>query len=333
MSTRPPSSSVRPPGPESVVVVTGVSGAGKSTAVRALEDLGFFCVDNLPTPVLGSAVAALTAVGVHRIAFGIDVRVRGFLDDAAAAIHDLSRPGLRILEVLFLDAADEVILRRFSSTRRPHPLSSAMEPGGEGSAVAVLDGIRIERELLTPLRARATMVLDTTVMSVNELRRQVLQRFAPGAGRMPRVHVRFVSFGFKFGTPVDADMVLDVRFLKNPHFETELRPLSGLDEAVRDYVLETDDAKGFLERTRSLLEFCVPRFEREGKSYLTIAIGCTGGRHRSVTIAQNLAEFVTELGLPVDVMHRDIDRVKMKGLGADPDHAEVRPGLAAGDQP
>lgn len=331
MSVRPPSSA-RPPGPESVVVVTGVSGAGKSTAVRALEDLGFFCVDNLPTPVLASAVAALGAAGVSRIAFGIDVRVRGFLDDAATAINGLSQSGLNHLQVLFLDAADEVILRRFSSTRRPHPLSSAMEPGGEGSAVAVLDGIRIERELLIPLRARATMVLDTTVLSVNELRRQILQHFAPGAGRMPRVHVRIVSFGFKFGTPVDADMVLDVRFLKNPHFETDLRPLSGLDDAVRRYVLETDDAKGFLERTRSLLDFCLPRFEREGKSYVTIAVGCTGGRHRSVVIGQRLAEFVNELGLPVDVMHRDVDRVKMKGLGADPDHAEARATLVSGEQ-
>ncbi len=331
MSLRPPSSA-RPVGPESVVVVTGVSGAGKSTAVRALEDLGYFCVDNLPTPVLASAVAALGAAGVTRAAFGIDVRVRGFLDDAAVAINGLSHSGLKHLDVLFLDAADEVILRRFSSTRRPHPLSTAMEPGGEGSAVAVLDGIRIERELLIPLRARATVVLDTTVLSVNELRRQVLQHFAPGEGRVRRVHVRIISFGFKFGTPVDADMVLDVRFLKNPHFETELRPLSGLDGPVRDYVLETDDAGGFLERARSLLDFCLPRFEREGKSYVTIAVGCTGGRHRSVVIGQRLAEFVSELGLPVDVMHRDVDRVKMKGLGADPDHAEARPVLASGEQ-
>jgi UPF0042 nucleotide-binding protein len=309
-----------------VTVVTGVSGAGKSTAVNALEDLGFFCVDNLPTPVLASTVDALSAAGVKRIAFGIDVRVRGFLDDAALAINDLSKPGERNVEVLFLDASDEAILRRFSSTRRPHPLSTTMEPGSEGSAVAVLDGVRIERELLTPLRGRATVVLDTTTLTVNDLRRQILEHFGPGAGRLPRVHVRVVSFGFKFGTPVDADMLLDVRFLQNPHFVPELRPLSGNDEPVRRYLLENEDFTGFIRRAADLLEYCLPRFEREGKSYVTIAVGCTGGRHRSVVVAEHLAEQVGRaLGIGFDVVHRDIDRVNMRGQGADPDHADPQP--------
>jgi UPF0042 nucleotide-binding protein len=331
MTMRPPAS-LRPPAPTSVVVVTGVSGAGRSTAVDALEDLGFFCVDNLPTPVLSSTLDALSAAGLRRVGIGIDVRVRGFLDDAAAAINALSKPGERDVEVLFLDASDEALLRRFSSTRRPHPLSTTLEPGGEGSAVAVLDGIRIERELLTPLRARATMVLDTTVLSVSDLRRCVLEHFAPGAGRMPRVHVRMVSFGFKFGTPVDADVVLDVRFLRNPHFVPELRPLSGIDESIRRYVLDTDEAAGFVERAANLLEFCVPRFEREGKSYVTIAVGCTGGRHRSVVIAEHLAEILgSRLGLSFDVVHRDVDRVKQRGLGADPDHSQPAP--SSGGQP
>lgn len=329
MTLRPPS--LRPPGPASVTVVTGVSGAGKSTAVNALEDLGFFCVDNLPTPVMASTVDALTAAGLKRIAFGIDVRVRGFLDDAAATINELSKPGERNVEVLFLDASDEAILRRFSSTRRPHPLSTTMEPGGEGSAVAVLDGIRIERELLTPLRARATVVVDTTTLSTNDLRRQILEHFGPGGGRLPRVHVRMVSFGFKFGTPVDADMVLDVRFLQNPHFVPELRALSGMDEPVRRYLLENEDFGGFTERAATLLEYCLPRFEREGKSYLTVAVGCTGGRHRSVAVAEHLADRVGRaLGIGFDVVHRDIDRVNMKGKGADPDHAEPPPSLAFG---
>ncbi|HET9959320.1 MAG TPA: RNase adapter RapZ [Polyangiaceae bacterium] len=320
MNSRPPNS-LRG-GPVRVLVVTGVSGAGKSTAVHALEDLGFFCVDNLPTPVLSSTVEALSAAGVRRIAFGIDVRVRGFLDDAAAAINGLSIPGEREIEVLFLDASDEAILRRFSSTRRPHPLSTTLQPGSEVSAVAVLDGIRIERELLTPLRARANAVLDTTRLSVNDLRRQILEHCAPGANSFPRTHVRFVSFGFKFGTPVDADVVLDVRFLQNPHFVPELRPLSGADEPVRAYVLDGEDTAGFVERARSLLEFCLPRFEREGKSYVTIAIGCTGGRHRSVVLTDHLAHLVEQaLGLSIEVVHRDVDRVNMKGLGADPDHA------------
>jgi UPF0042 nucleotide-binding protein len=325
MSMRPPWSS-RPAEPASVTVVTGVSGAGKSTAVNALEDLGFFCVDNLPTPVLKNTVEALATAGLKRIAFGIDVRVRGFLDDAAAAINELSSPGERNVEVLFLDASDEAILRRFSSTRRPHPLSTTVEPGSEGSAVAVLDGVRLERELLTSLRARATVVVDTTTLTVNDLRRQILEHFGPGAGRLPRVHVRIVSFGFKFGTPVDADMLLDVRFLQNPHFVSELRSLSGLDEPVRRYLLESEDFSGFSERAANLLDYCLPRFEREGKSYLTIAIGCTGGRHRSVAVAEHLAERVgSKLGIAIDVVHRDVDRVNMKGLGADPDHAEPSP--------
>lgn len=324
MSLRPPS--LRPAGPASVTVVTGVSGAGKSTAVNALEDLGFFCVDNLPTPVLKNTVDALSAAGVKRIAFGIDVRVRGFLDDAALAINELSKPGERNVQVLFLDASDEAILRRFSSTRRPHPLSTTLEPGSEGSAVAVLDGVRLERELLMSLRARATVVVDTTTLSVNDLRRQILEIFGPGAGRSPRVNVRLVSFGFKFGTPVDADMLLDVRFLQNPHFVPELRPLSGLDEPVLRYLVDNEDFDGFSEHAANLLEYCLPRFEREGKSYLTIAVGCTGGRHRSVAVAEHLAERVGgRLGIAIDVVHRDIDRVNMKGLGADPDHAEPPP--------
>lgn len=319
MTDRP---SMRPPGPASVVVVTGVSGAGKSTAVHALEDLGYFCVDNLPTPVVTSTVQALSTVGLRRIAFGIDVRVRGFLDDAASVINALSVPGERDVAVLFLDASDEAILRRFSSTRRPHPLSTTVQPGSEGSATAVLDGVHIERELLTPLRARATIVLDTTRLSVNELRRQILEHFGPGAGKLPRVFVRFVSFGFKFGTPVDADVVLDVRFLQNPHFVPELRAFSGMDEPIKRYVLDGEEAAGFLERAAALLEYCLPRFEREGKSYVTVAIGCTGGRHRSVAIADHLAaELSQRLGLCIDVVHRDVDRVNQRGPGADPDHA------------
>jgi UPF0042 nucleotide-binding protein len=305
-----------------VVVVTGVSGAGKSTAVHALEDLGFFCVDNLPTPVMKSTLDAFATVGVKRIALGIDVRVRGFLEDAAAALESLNVPGQRELSVVFLDASDEALLRRFSSTRRPHPLSTTLEPGSEQAATAVLDGIRIERELLTPLRARATLVLDTTRLSVHELRRQVTAHFGPGAGGAPRMHTRFVSFGFKFGSPVDADLLFDVRFLDNPHFVPELRDLPGTTEAVKSFVLGQSDSRGFLERVASLLEFCLPRFEREGKSYLTVAIGCTGGRHRSVVITDELGALLGKrVGVVIDIVHRDVDRVRMTGPGADPDHA------------
>jgi RNase adapter protein RapZ len=304
----------------SVVVVTGLSGAGKSTAVNALEDLGYFCVDSLPTPVLPATLAAFAAVGVRRVAFGIDVRVRRFLDDAAAVLEQLSSPGERELSVLFLDAADEALLRRFSSTRRPHPLATTAEAGSEQGALAVLDGIRIERALLTALRARASIVLDTTRMSVHDLRREILAHFGPSAGGAPRLKVRLLSFGFKFGPPVDADMVLDVRFLDNPYFVPQLKKLSGLMPAVADFVLESDGAAEFLEKSGSLLQFCLPRFEREGKSYLTIGVGCTGGRHRSVVIAQRLAERLRkQTGLPIDVLHRDVERVNISGQGGDPD--------------
>jgi RNase adapter protein RapZ len=304
----------------SVVVVTGLSGAGKSTAVNALEDLGYFCVDSVPTPVLPGTLAAFAAAGVHRVAFGIDVRVRRFLDDAAAVLQQLESPGERELTVLFLDASDEALLRRFSSTRRPHPLTTSAEAGGEQGALAVLDGIRIERELLTALRARASIVLDTTRMSVHDLRREVLANFGPSAGGTPRLKVRVLSFGFKFGPPVDGDMVLDVRFLDNPYFVPALSKLPGTNPAVRDYVLGSDGTSEFLDVSGKLLEFCLPRFEREGKSYLTVGIGCTGGRHRSVVIAEQLAERLRKrTGLPIDVIHRDVERATIAGQGGDPD--------------
>lgn len=291
-----------------VVVVTGLSGAGKSTAVHALEDLGFFCVDNLPTPLIGNALAAFASGGVRQIALGIDIRVRGFLEGATHAVDAIPIPDERELSVVFLDAGDEALLRRFSSTRRPHPLSTGFEPGGEQAALAVLDGIRIEREMLAPLRARATFVLDTTRLSVHDLRRRIVEHFRPGASRVPRMHTRFVSFGFRFGAPVDADLVLDVRFLKNPHFVEELRPLPGTSEKVASYVLSDEEAKEFVQRAGDLLKFVLPRFEREGKSYATVGIGCTGGRHRSVVMAEELARKVGQSGIPVDVIHRDVER-------------------------
>lgn len=307
-------------GPSLVVVVTGLSGAGKSTAVHALEDLGFFCVDNLPTPVVAKTLEAFTAAGVRRIALGVDVRVRRFLENATRVLDGIAVPGERELAVLFLDASDETLLRRYSSTRRPHPLSTTLEPGSEQAAIAVLDGVRLERELLAALRARATLVIDTTRLSVHELRRQIVAHFGPGAGRLPRMHTRLVSFGFKYGPPVDADLLLDVRFLKNPFFVDELRDHPGTAAAVRNFVLAEADSHEFLARSIALLEFCLPRFEREGKSYLTIGVGCTGGRHRSVVIADALAhELEQRVGLAIDVVHRDVDRVTLREPKNDPD--------------
>lgn len=291
-----------------VVIVSGLSGAGKSTALHALEDVGFFCIDNLPVPIMSETLVACEAGGVRRIALGIDVRVRKFLDRAGDVIDAVRLPGAWELDVLFLDASDETLLRRFSSTRRPHPLVQALRPEST-HALAVLDGIRLERERLSPLRARAKQIIDTTELSVHDLRRRMLEIFGPGEGSRTRMATRLVSFGFKYGTPVDADIVLDVRFLSNPFFVSSLRALSGLDAPVRDYVLESEDARPFLEKAKDLLEFCLPRYEREGKSYLTIAIGCTGGRHRSVVLAALLAsELETKTGLHIDVIHRDIAR-------------------------
>jgi len=291
-----------------VLIVTGLSGAGKSTALHALEDLGFFCVDNLPIPVMDATLGACEAAGLSRMAMGIDVRVRRFLDRAADVIDSIRVPGHREVDVLFLDAADETLLRRFSSTRRPHPLVHDHGPDTT-RAIAVLDSIRVERERLSPLRARARQIIDTTELSVHDLRRRVLEVYGPGAGAAPRMSTRIVSFGFKYGAPVDADLIFDVRFLPNPFFVAGLRPLSGLDAPVRDFVLAVPDALSFLGKTVDLLSFCLPRYEREGKSYLTVGVGCTGGQHRSVVLAEKIAtEVSTKTGLGITVVHRDIDR-------------------------
>lgn len=289
-----------------VVVVTGLSGAGKSQGLHALEDLGFFCVDNLPTVLAPEAVALCERGGMTRLALGIDVRVRAFLGETSSVLQKLEAGGQRDVQVIFLDASDERLLQRFSESRRPHPLSA--ESGHEG-ALAVLDGVRIERERLAPLRASATRVIDTTNTSVHELRRLLVAHFGPASGGAPRMVTRLVSFGFKYGTPVDADVVLDVRFLDNPYFVPELRPLSGLDAPVARYVMGSPETQEFLRRTRELLEYVMPKYEREGKSYLTIAIGCTGGRHRSVALADALArELARPGGTSIAVVHRDVHR-------------------------
>ena len=289
-----------------VVVVTGLSGAGRSTALRALEDLEFFCVDNLPTLLVQQAVESCERGGMRRLALGIDVRVGSFLEGAGQALRDLAASG-RKLQIVFLDASNEALIRRFNSTRRPHPMSTAVNAGPGGPAAAVLDGIQIERERLAPLRALASRVLDTTRLSVHELRRRVIAEFGPGAGNGERMRTRLLSFGFKYGVPVDADLVFDVRFIENPYFVDELRDQSGLDAAVADFVLEKTDAREFLDLTLALLEFSLPRYEAEGKSHLTVAVGCTGGRHRSIAMAEKMAaELRRRLNLQIDVTHRDV---------------------------
>jgi UPF0042 nucleotide-binding protein len=306
-----------------VVVVTGLSGAGRTTALHALEDLGFFCIDNLPPVLAPDAVTLCEQGGMMRLALGMDVRVRVFLGEVDRVLSQLEDGGRRDVHVLFLDASDETILRRFSETRRPHALASA---GTLQDAASLLEGVALERERLSGLRARATRVVDTTSLSVHDLRRTIITFFGPSSGAAERMAIRVVSFGFKYGTPVDADLVLDVRFLKNPYFVPELKPLPGTDVRVRDYVLALPETREFLDRTLDLLRYVVPKYEKEGKSYLTIAFGCTGGMHRSVVLAEEVANALDgllgerasrpdleETGKPaakidIAVVHRDIDR-------------------------
>jgi RNase adapter protein RapZ len=314
-----------------VVVVSGLSGAGKSQALHALEDLGFFCVDNLPTVLAPQAVELCERGGMSRLALGIDVRVRAFLGEVGNVLQLLESGGQRDLHVLFLDASDETLLHRFSETRRPHPLTA--EAGGEG-ALAVLDGVRTERERLAPLRARATRVIDTTNTSVHDLRRLLVAHFGPASKSAPGMVTRIVSFGFKYGTPVDADVVLDVRFLDNPYFVPSLKLLSGLDEAVARHVLAAPESAEFMARARALLEYVMPKYEREGKSYLTIAVGCTGGRHRSVAIAEALAKDLrSALRAQIAVVHRDVERGSTGAAPAERTGAHPVPSSEDGDRP
>lgn len=286
-----------------IVVVTGLSGAGRTTALNALEDLGYFCVDNLPPPVLIATLLALKESGTLRVAFGIDVRVRAFLEGAAKVLVEVRQREDVSLRVLYVDASEELLARRFNATRRPHPLTQ--ERGA--SARGVREGIALERQLMAPLRGLASIVVDTTSLTVHDLRREVFESFAEEGEAGRRMLVRILSFGFKFGAPQDADLLFDVRFLPNPYFLPELRALSGQDPAVASYVFGQADAQQFLAHALPLIEFCVPRFQQEGKSYVTIALGCTGGRHRSVALSEKIAEALTvKLGYSVEAVHRDL---------------------------
>lgn len=287
------------PGEARVVILTGVSGSGKSTALRALEDAGWYCVDNLPVVLLGKLVELSQQAGgrVPRLALVVDARDVRFLPEAPRSIEEVRRLGTRI-DVLFLDASDESLVRRYSETRRRHPMA------GEGGSVP--EGIAAERRALEPLKGLAGEVLDTTEMNVHDLKRTVLSRFAEGGPA--RLSVTVVSFGFRNGIPPHADMVLDVRFLPNPYFVPELRPLAGTDAPVSDFVLRRPDAQAFLQMLADLGAFLLPRYAAEGKSYLTVAVGCTGGRHRSVAIAEELARRLRQGGTAVRVWHRDVDK-------------------------
>ena len=281
-----------------IVVITGMSGAGRSTAAKSLEDLGWFVVDNLPPGLLPTMVdlAARSNGAVPRIAAVVDVRSRAFSTDLKSAITEVGARGAAA-RVVFLEAAEDTLVRRFDSERRPHPLQ------GSGR---VTDGIAAERELLREVRGDADLVIDTTRLNVHELRAKVRDFF--GRGTTVGLRLSIVSFGYKYGLPVDADLVADCRFLPNPHWIAELAPMTGRDDPVREYVLSRPGAAEFLYHYAELLNVVLPGYEREGKRFVTLAIGCTGGKHRSVAMADELAARIAGLGVDVQVVHRDLGR-------------------------
>lgn len=282
------------------VIITGLSGAGKSYAIKCLEDLGYFCVNNLPTTLIPTfaELCANSSRGIQAIALGVDVREGEYLVNMVETIEELRSRGHRV-DVLFLEASDETLVRRYHETRRRHPLA------GEGN---VLDGIRAERKALAHLREIANRVIDTTSLTVHQLKDQMVHSYGPQAAKGGGLTVSLVSFGFKHGVPYDADLVFDVRFLPNPHFVDRLRALDGRDPAVEEFVMSFSESRELLSRLEGLLKFLLPLYEREGKAYLTVAIGCTGGRHRSVMLVEALRSFLTGLGLSPIVRHRDLDR-------------------------
>jgi RNase adapter protein RapZ len=280
-----------------VVIVTGLSGAGKSIASKSFEDIGFYCVDNLPTTLIPTLTDLAAKSKIERVALGIDVRERDFFTSLFEVLDALQNNGHR-LEILFLDAQDAVLVRRFSETRRKHPLAM------EGS---VLEGIVRERQRLEALRQRATRILDTSDFTVHELRACIQATYATqdSTGRM---QILVLSFGFKFGVPSNTDLVFDVRFLPNPHFDPELRVYTGQEPRVVHYVLDEPVSKRFLAHLLEFLTMLMPLYEKEGKSYLTVSIGCTGGKHRSVVTAEAVAKHLLQLGYSVACHHRDMTK-------------------------
>jgi RNase adapter protein RapZ len=283
-----------------VAVVTGLSGAGRSTAAKCLEDLGWFVVDNLPPELISTMVelGAKAQGAVTKVAVVMDVRSRAFTDDLAAIIRDLDASGYKP-RVLFLEATDDVLVRRFEQVRRGHPM--------QGDGGRLIDGIKSERDLLRPLREDADLVLDTSTLSVHQLRAKIEDAFGTDTTASTRVTV--LSFGYKYGIPMDADLVMDVRFLPNPFWIPELKDLTGKDADVRNYVLTQEGAEEFLDRYHELLRLIGAGYRREGKRYMTLAIGCTGGKHRSVAISEELSRrLADEDRMAVKVVHRDLGR-------------------------
>jgi len=279
-----------------LLIVSGMSGAGKTLALQTLEDIGYFCIDNLPPSLLPTLVAR--ARRGQRVAVVIDSRADEPLSEFVNAFEQLR--GDRVpAELLFLDCADEALIRRFKETRRPHPLANEQ--------LSLPQAIAHERVLLAPLREKADRVLDTTLFRPQDLREAIRSLYREAGAPAP-LRLRLISFGYKYGIPADADLIFDVRFLRNPHYTPNLQPLPGTDPAIRDYVLSDKQTQAFLCELERFLSHLLPQYQQEGKAYLTLGIGCTGGRHRSVVIADYLSEWFAQQGYRVSVEHRDLER-------------------------
>ena len=283
-----------------LVVITGMSGAGKTVAMQSFEDMGYFCVDNMPPSLLPKFWELVKESGkITKIALVIELRSRAFFDEIMSAIAGLDNTSFITTKILFLEASDDALVSRYKETRRTHPLAS------DGR---IYDGIIAERRLLQDIKTRAQKVIDTTNLSPRKLREEIMQAFSTGNEGIFTIQV--MSFVFKYGIPIDADVVMDVRFLPNPHYIAELRPLTGLDEPVYDYVMSQPEAKTFYHKLMDLLDFSIPGYKKEGKSSVTIAIGCTGGQHRSVAFAERIGRELLSDSYNVKISHRDKDRRK-----------------------
>jgi UPF0042 nucleotide-binding protein len=283
-----------------MIIITGMSGAGKTVAIQSLEDLGYFCVDNLPPTLLPKFLELMKESGnkMNKVALGMDLRGRDFFESLIEALDNIAEKSWITPQILFLDAKDTTLVTRYKETRRSHPLAPTESP---------LQGIGLERELLEELKGRAQLIFDTSDLKPRELREKIISQFAAHSKQVFTVNV--LSFGFKYGIPIDADLVFDVRFLPNPHYIDHMRPLTGLDEEVSTYVMKQNETQKFLDKVIDLLTFMLPHYKREGKSQLVIAIGCTGGQHRSVALAEKIGHHF-EADYRTHITHRDIERRK-----------------------
>jgi len=282
------------------IIITGLSGSGKSGTIKCFEDLGFFCVDNLPAKLIPTFVQLCTKKGeeISRVAMIVDIRERDFLHDFPSTYQMLKEQGYNF-QILFLEASDEVLVRRFSETRRPHPLAFDRP---------VLQGITEERRRLEPIREIADVIIDTSSINIHELRDHINKLYEPPTANAKPLIISIISFGYKHGIPFNSDIIFDVRFLPNPYFNENLKSFTGSDAQVKEFVFGSEDTQEFLRRVKELLTFLLPRFVREGKTYLTISVGCTGGKHRSVVIADYIESLVKEQGYEVRCKHRDIHK-------------------------